>query len=128
MRKKLSINSIRRRLFKTPEIINYDSIWKTILSRDMDGFPTALGAFTSWDNTPRRGEQGTVFFKSTPDKFYQYLLRLFNKCLSDNYSEYIFINAWNEWAEGAHLEPDEKNGFGYLESLKKVMMKSRCYK
>lgn len=38
-------------------------------------------------------------------------------------TKYIFINAWNEWAEGAHLEPDEVNGYGYLNAVRAVIRK-----
>ena len=39
--------------------------------------------------------------------------------------EYIFINAWNDWGEGAYLEPDSKNGFQYLQAIKDVVHKYR---
>ena len=42
------------------------------------------------------------------------------KKVKDN-SEFLFINAWNEWGEGAHLEPDENNRFGYLENLREAL-------
>lgn len=36
-------------------------------------------------------------------------------------TEYIFLNAWNEWAEGMYIEPDEENKYGYLEAIKEVV-------
>ena len=79
-----------------------------------------LGAFPSWDNTPRRGKKSYMVKGSTPEKFEKYLRTVFEKNRNKENNDYIFINAWNEWAEGAHLEPAEKYGLKYLEVIKKV--------
>ncbi len=75
-----------------------------------------------WDNTSRRGENPTLILEdSTPEYFEHWLSNV--KADFTPYSEdenFIFINAWNEWAEGNHLEPDMKFGTQYLESVKKI--------
>jgi lipopolysaccharide biosynthesis protein len=75
-------------------------------------FPVFRGSMLEWDNTARRGNRSTVFREYSPEKFY-----LVNKIIIDytrsHYNEsnrFIFINAWNEWAEGSYLEPDDKYG------------------
>ena len=77
-------------------------------------------AFPSWDNTPRRQENGTVFLNANPAKFYQYieLCKKFRSDIESLKNNYLFINSWNEWAEGAHIEPDNFNGFNNLTSNK----------
>lgn len=79
-----------------------------------------LGAFTGWDNTPRRKTNGTVSEDCTPETF-QYLLANQIRKSNDAGAEFLFINAWNEWAEGAYLEPDEKNGYAYLEAVRNAI-------
>lgn len=98
-------------------IITYDVVWKTILRHApfKDAYP---GAFVSWDNTARRGIKARIIKNSTPDKFKLYFQKQLKRAIEVYHKEYIFITAWNEWAEGSHLEPDEKYGYKYLEALK----------
>jgi lipopolysaccharide biosynthesis protein/glycosyltransferase involved in cell wall biosynthesis len=88
-------------------------------SRSFRVYPSIV---VSWDNTPRRGEHGVVFTGSTPETFEQGLREkvtsLSGRAPDDRL---LFINAWNEWAEGNHLEPDRKHGLGYLEAVRRVI-------
>jgi lipopolysaccharide biosynthesis protein len=87
------------------------------------GYKRFPGITTSWDNSPRRRNGGaTVFLNSTPDLYRDWFKRLLDKFHPYSDSEnFIFINAWNEWAEGAHLEPCKKWKHSYLNATKEVM-------
>lgn len=102
----------------TPMTVNYDVVWKSILKRNNKYLDKEiyLGAFVDWDNTPRKKERGCVFVGGNPDKFGKYLNQQFKK----QQSNMIFINAWNEWAEGTYLEPDIVNGYKYLDEVYKA--------
>lgn len=80
-----------------------------------------------WDNTPRRKNKGTIFDGATPDLYKQWLRDIIieTKMNSSIDDKIIFINAWNEWAEGAYLEPDLRWKYGYLEATKDAIMESR---
>lgn len=102
---------------------SYAKCAKTSLQRSVanDG-RHYLGTFTGWDNSPRKGDRGSlVFTGSSPELFYEYLVAQMRRANGLDGDKFLFINAWNEWAEGAHLEPDVKNGFAYLESLKRAL-------
>lgn len=81
------------------------------------------GFFVGWDNTCRHGKRGYIIEGQTPEIFREYLAKI--KTLADkNHVDYLFMNAWNEWAEGMYLEPDKKDGLGYLEAIKEVFQKN----
>lgn len=103
-----------------PKIHNYDKVWKSILNRKPSKDNICAGAFPSWDNTPRRGNHSSIYKNSSPDKFKFYLKKQIQHAQEKYGMNYLFINAWNEWAEGAHLEPDDKNKFGYLEAVREA--------
>jgi len=110
-----------RKKLKKLDIVNYDYVWERIINRDVDyGKNKFLGAFVSWDNTARKGEKGLIINNSNSDKFGYYLKKQLEKARIQN-SKFIFVNAWNEWAEGTYLEPDKKNELGYLEAIKESL-------
>ena len=82
--------------------------------------PGFLGIFTGWDNTPRRAEGGAVTADASPELFEHFLRKQIERSNSVN-NEFLFINAWNEWAEGAYLEPDRANGYAYLEAVQRAV-------
>ena len=103
------------------KIFDYNKVWKKILNqKKVEGKKQFYGAFVGWDNTPRRKVKGTVYKNVSPVTFEKNLHLLAQRAANEG-SEYIFINAWNEWAEGAYLEPDQKNGYAYLEALGKTL-------
>jgi lipopolysaccharide biosynthesis protein len=76
----------------------------------------------SWDNTARTNSRATVFLNGTPGNYEVWLARAVDRTLRErpHGERLVFINAWNEWAEGCHLEPDRKFGRGFLEATLRV--------
>jgi len=75
----------------------------------------------SWDNSARR-RQATIIQNNDPDKFQQWLESALSRVNAyQDEEKIVFINAWNEWAEGCHLEPDIRNGRRFLEAVKKAL-------
>ncbi len=118
-----AINKIFRKLGKKESlgIYDYDTIWKRSLKYAKKADEnTILGAFVSYDDTPRRGKKGKIIIGSTAKKFGFYLKKLVGICSSRKYP-YIFITAWNEWGEGAYLEPDNINKYENLEAISNAL-------
>lgn len=95
--------------------INGSVLWKRIENRQMESnhFP---GTFPKWDNTPRTGNIGLYYSSTTPERFRKHIKTMYMKYHEQD--GFFYINAWNEWGEGAYLEPDEKYKYQYLECLK----------
>ena len=89
---------------------------------------TLPGAFVDWDNTARYGNRATIFSGVSPERFKYWFGKLV-KTVSTRPADmnYIFLNAWNEWAEGAYVEPDEKYGYQYLEAIRDVLSDQSSY-
>lgn len=86
-------------------------------------FPFVPAVMTGWDNTPRRGSAGSCYHGSTPAHYAAWLAEAahFAKHRAVGGSSCVFINSWNEWGEGAHLEPDQKFGHAYLRATAAVL-------
>lgn len=111
---------INKDLLKRPFRLDYSKVWKKIHRSTPDNdMLTMLGSYVGWDTTPRWKERGIVHINDGPEIFKKYFKIQYDR-KSKNISEYMFITAWNEWGEGAYLEPDEKYRFKYLEVIRQV--------
>lgn len=81
-------------------------------------------AFPSWDNSARKREKSSIFCNTTPNNFQKWMEANFEIVKNDaRYDNLVFVNAWNEWAEGAVLEPSSWYGYAYLDALKSALIK-----
>jgi len=122
------INKLKRFICKKMKIIdfqNYDRLWKKILKRKRTYKDKKIykSCFVGWDNSPRKGKRSMIVKGNTPEKFGKYFERLVNLKRENASNDFVIINAWNEWSEGAFLEPSKQFGFKYLEELKRVVEK-----
>lgn len=102
-------------------IQNYNDVWKTVLARKPTNEKSVPGAFVDWDNTPRRRQTGRVFEGASPEKFEKYMTLQIRRAKEVYHKDMLFLFAWNEWAEGGYMEPDEKYGHAYLEALRNAL-------
>lgn len=85
-------------------------------------------AFPSWDNTARKCHSGgCVFSGITPESFSGWLKEciIWTRTHHDEDHQFVFINAWNEWGEGAHLEPDTRYGYAHLKAVRDALEECR---
>lgn len=103
---------------QTASLYFYDETWEKILNNQWTN-EFLPGAFVDWDNTPRN-KHGVLYADFSIGKFEKYMKQLVQRAGKEK-KPMIFINAWNEWGEGAFLEPDEKYRYQKLEAVKKAL-------
>lgn len=108
---------------KPIDIVSFSVLWEAILKHQVSPqyYP---GAFANWDNSARRGKNARIVEGSSPELFEEYFTKQLLRAKNEFHKDYLFFTAWNEWAEGSHLEPDEKYGYQYLQAVKNALIKT----
>jgi glycosyltransferase involved in cell wall biosynthesis len=108
-------------------IFDYQGLAHTMMAKDTPSYKWIRCVTPSWDNTARRKKDACVFHASSPGKYRAWLSRAIEDTDARLLGEerVVFVNAWNEWAEGNHLEPDQKFGSEYLEATRAALASSR---
>ena len=104
------------------QVFDYQSISTNAIDSIKKNSNTYPCIMMAWDNVARKNENGHVFHNCSPNKYKKWLRNSFEYVLKTSGTENIvFINAWNEWAEGTYLEPDKKYGYSYLNATANVI-------
>jgi hypothetical protein len=111
-------------------VCDYDDLVRNALATPPPMYPRIPCVCPGWDNSPRRKKGAAIFINSTPESYERWLrevVRLRRERIQPGENaeisadSLIFINAWNEWAEGNHLEPCERWGYKYLEATRRAL-------
>jgi hypothetical protein len=109
------------------QVADYRDIATRFAARPHPGYVRYRGVMPGWDNTARRQDASFCFEHATPGAFQAWL-----ECAIEDTKRFagpddrlVFVNAWNEWAEGAYLEPDQRFGHTFLEAVRNARDASR---
>ena len=114
--------SLRDAMTVDPGYIGYmfdvSDVAELYLARNYRNYNGFRSVFPAWDNTPRQGRRSAIGLNGTPENYEYWLNEALKKTDADypGQQRLVFINAWNEWAEGCHLEPCRKYGRRFLEA------------
>ena len=102
--------------------------WRTMavsfMQRPQPPFPHHAGVNCGWDNESRRPGKAQTFIHASPRGYRDWLEHEIRSRQATESKSVVFINAWNEWAEGAVLEPSVRNGFAYLNATRSALLRS----
>jgi lipopolysaccharide biosynthesis protein len=106
----------------TGNVFRFADVAQSYLSRDYTNERVFRTVVPSWDNAARTGPRCTALLDGTPANYESWLRGAVDATVRERQSSerLVFINAWNEWAEGCHLEPDQRFGHGFLEATRRV--------
>jgi len=99
-------------------VMEFHTIAQSYLDRDYASSNVFRSVFPCWDNTARTGNRALVVLNGTPNNYEYWLSETIRKTIEGfpGRERFVFINAWNEWAEGCHLEPDRKYQRQFLDA------------
>jgi lipopolysaccharide biosynthesis protein len=119
------VKRLRRHFRGTLE--DYEAVARVHLAKSQPEYRWYRGLMPSWDNTARRGLDAYIAVDSSPDAYRRWLAELGRQALAgrDAQEPLLFVNAWNEWAEGTHLEPDDRYAKGWLEATASGLAQAR---
>jgi len=108
--------------------MQYGTVAQSFLDRHYTGERIYKTVFPSWDNTARTQNRAVFMYNGTPENYEYWLAATVDQVQEQNDSDpLVFINAWNEWAEGCHLEPDRRYGRAFLKATLDVKNGIRQY-
>jgi hypothetical protein len=107
-------------------VLDYDEIMRLSMEDEAaheEDFPLIRAVLPSWDNNPRRPGRGMLIHDSSPQKFEAWLRFIAEQSTRNKVfgESFVFVNAWNEWAEGTYLEPDRYYGSAYLNAVARAV-------
>ena len=121
-------------VFRDNVVYQYEDLVRRALAEPLPAYPRIPCVCPGWDNSPRRKTGAVIFMNSTPERYERWLREIVDRRAArtgvDGNSgispeSLVFINAWNEWAEGNHLEPCQKWGRAYLEATGRALAAGR---
>lgn len=117
-------------VFRDNAVYEYEDLVRRALAEPFPAYPRIPCVCPGWDNCPRRKTGAVIFLNSTPELYEGWLREIVNRQASRISADgsrgispesLVFINAWNEWAEGNHLEPCQRWGRKYLEATRRAL-------
>ena len=109
------------------QLFDYDRTAQHYMTRVLPGYRLFRTVMPGWDNTARRQNDPVIFAGSTPGAYQAWLECLIRQTREQQFGDeqLVFVNAWNEWAESAYLEPDLGWGHAYLEATRDARSNAR---
>lgn len=108
-------------------MLRYEDVAERAMAMPESGYPCWPGVTPGFDNTARRRRNATILVDPTPETYERWLVNALQRSerIAEKYDDgsegLVFINAWNEWGEGNHLEPDERHGHAFLEATRNAL-------
>jgi lipopolysaccharide biosynthesis protein len=109
-----------RRYAMFNRVMEYDTLANNMLCKPTVDYRRYRCVTPMWDNCARRSHDAFTLIGSTPKKYEAWLTSIVADALATQKEPLVFVNAWNEWAEGNHLEPCQRFGRAYLEATKRA--------
>jgi hypothetical protein len=110
-----------------PDIVDYNTMVEAMLAKPEPPYRRFPAVTPGFDNTPRRPEGGFVLENPSPEAYERWLTEVLRRRQRESTdTDLVFVNAWNEWAEGNHLEPSQRWGRAFLEAHRRAMSRGRA--
>ena len=108
--------------YQQNDVYSYERVAELMRRRDLPPYKRFPCVTPGWDNSPRRKRGAIILRGSTPKLYRRWLEATLARFEPYGPGEnLVFINAWNEWGEGNHLEPDKRWGRAYLEATRRAL-------
>lgn len=109
------------------KIFDFNIAANSMLNKKHGNYTYFKAVMPSWDNTARKQNDAHIFINASPTNYQAWLEKVVShsqRTLAED-KRFVFVNAWNEWAEGTHLEPDRRHGYAYLQATANAITKKR---